>query len=80
MASLFDELKLRAEAVGSDLRHLVKATYLVSDRDVDQTVNALRPNYYDPERPPAASKIFRESIGVDDRHLVVDTIAVPVAK
>ena len=80
VVSLFDELKLRAEAVGSDLRHLVKATYLVSDRDVDQAVNALRPNYYDPERPPAASKIFRESIGVDDRHLLVDMIAVPVAK
>lgn len=80
VASLFDELKLRAEAVGSDLRHLVKATYLVSDRDVDQAVNALRPNYYDPQRPPAASKIFRSSIGVRDRHLLIDMIAVPVAK
>ncbi|MCP4855545.1 MAG: hypothetical protein GY903_13725 [Fuerstiella sp.] len=80
VASLFDELQLRAKAVGSDLRHLVKATYLVSDQHVDQAVNALRPNYYDPERPPAASKIFRKSIGVDGRHLLVDMITVPITK
>ena len=77
--SVFDELKARAEAVGSDIRHLVKATYLVSDADVDRSVSVLRPNYYDPKRPPAASKIFRASVGVDDRHLLVDMIAAPAA-
>ena len=80
VASVFDVLRSRAEAIGSDLRHLVKATYLVSDRDVDQAVNVVRPKYYDPQRPPAASKIFRSSIGVSDRHLLIDMIAVPVAK
>ncbi len=77
VTSVFDNLKRRTEAVGSDLRNLVKATYLVSDREVDQAVNALRPNYYDPTRPPAASKIFRTSVGAIDRDLLVDMIAVP---
>lgn len=41
---------------GSDLRHLAKATYYVSTPEVSKALNELRPDYYDPDRPPAASK------------------------
>jgi len=78
VTSLFDTLAQRAVAVGSDLRHLVKATYLVSDTEVDRAVTTVRPKYFDPDRPPAASKIFRHTIGPADRHLLVDMIAVPL--
>ncbi|MDF1814024.1 MAG: hypothetical protein P1V20_17605 [Verrucomicrobiales bacterium] len=76
VVSLFEELKKRSEAVGSDLRHLAKATYLVSDKEVDKAVSEVRPDYYDPARPPAASKIFRNSVG-PGQNLLVDMIAVP---
>lgn len=64
-------------AAGSDLKHLVKATYYVTDNDVSTWHNKLRPSYYDPERPPAASKAMVFGTGREKRTITWDLIAVP---
>jgi hypothetical protein len=59
------------------MRHLVKATYYVSDEDASKQLNALRSKYYDPRRPPAASKAMVPGIGVAQRSISIDMIAIP---
>jgi enamine deaminase RidA (YjgF/YER057c/UK114 family) len=71
-ASLGDILK----KAGSDYRHLVKATYYVATDDASRQLNALRPNYYDPKRPPAASKAAVAGTGRKGRGITLDMIAV----
>ena len=78
--SVLDELRRIAETAGSSLSHLAKATYYVSGRPVSQMLNRLRPEYYPPTRPPAASKISVAAIGIPDRSLLLDMVAVPVAR
>lgn len=60
----------------SDLHHLVKATYYVSANDVSTALNELRPKFYDPKRPPAASKATVAGVGLKDRSFTMDMIAV----
>src|SRR5207237_729436 len=62
---------------GSDLRHMAKATYYVSDDDASGKLNELRPKYYDPSRPPTASKAQVAGVGVEGRTVTLDMIAVP---
>lgn len=61
----------------SDMRHLVKATYYVSTDEASQKLNELRPRWYDPTRPPAASKAMVPGVGREGRTISVDMIAVP---
>lgn len=61
----------------SDFRHLTKATYYVSADDTSAKLNELRPRYYDPYRPPAASKAMVPGVGVAKRGITLDLIAVP---
>ena len=61
----------------SNLRHLAKATYYVTNPDVSTRLNQIRPHYYDPARPPAASKAVVHGTGIADRGLVLDLIAAP---
>ncbi len=61
---------------GSDLRHMTKATYYVSDDETSGVLNTLRPELFDPERPPAASKATVHGVGRVDRTLTLDMIAV----
>ncbi|MFT5327503.1 MAG: enamine deaminase RidA (YjgF/YER057c/UK114 family) [Planctomycetaceae bacterium] len=75
--SVFESLQGALTAAGSDLRHLAKATYYVSDADVSSQLNALRPSLYDPERPPAASKALIADVGTAERTISVDIIAAP---
>ena len=75
---VFTALRGMLEAAGSDFRHLVKATYYVSTEQASQQLNAIRPDYYDPQRPPAASKAVVPGVGVAGRALTLDMIAVPV--
>lgn len=63
---------------GSDVRHLVKATYYVSDDGASKPLNVIRQKYYDPKRPPAASKATVPAVGVPDRSIAIDMIAVRV--
>lgn len=80
VTAAFAQLQQHLEASGSDLRHLVKATYYVSGDAVSLGLNQLRPRYYDPVRPPAASKALVPDVGWANRTLTMDMIAVPVPK
>ncbi len=80
VAGTFERLRGILKETGSDFKHLAKATYYVSDNDASTALNKLRPNYYDPKRPPAASKAMVAGTGVADRTLILDIIAVPVVK
>ncbi len=73
---LFEQLKQILDESGSDLQHLAKATYYVSDEDASKALNKLRPEYYDPKRPPAASKATVHGVGAADRTVSMDMIAV----
>jgi enamine deaminase RidA (YjgF/YER057c/UK114 family) len=72
---IFQDLKKLVGEHRSDLRHLVKATYYVSENDVSTELNKLRPDYYDPARPPAASKAMVAGCG-DGSTITIDMIAV----
>ncbi|MBC7819626.1 MAG: RidA family protein [Planctomycetaceae bacterium] len=77
VTQVFEQLQDILKASGSDLRHLAKATYYVSDNDTSAKLNELRPKFYDPQRPPAASKAQVFGVGVAGRSLTLDMIAVP---
>lgn len=74
---LYGSLRRIAEDSGSDLRHLAKATYYVSTDEVSSQLNTVRPEFYDPERPPAASKAKVRGTGHSGRTITLDMIAVP---
>jgi len=61
---------------GGDFKHLAKATYYPATEPPSTALNKLRANYYDPQRPPAASKMMVHSTGLDGHGLTMDIIAV----
>ncbi len=63
---------------GSNLDHLAKATYYPADSDPSTKLNEIRPEYYDPKSPPAASKALVAGTGIKGRSITLDIIAVPV--
>lgn len=73
---IFAQLKAALDPLGSDFRHMVKGTYYVTADDTSTALNKIRPEYYDPQRPPAASKATVAGTGFADRGLVLDMIAV----
>jgi enamine deaminase RidA (YjgF/YER057c/UK114 family) len=73
--SVFQSLQGALAGAGSDLGHLAKATYHVSGADASTHLNTLRPSFYDPARPPAASKAMVADVGTADRSISVDIIA-----
>lgn len=75
---LFRQLQeiLANTACGSNLQHLVKATYYCSHDSTSRALNAVRPDYYDPARPPAASKAIVPGVGHPGRKITLDMIAV----
>jgi enamine deaminase RidA (YjgF/YER057c/UK114 family) len=75
--AIFDALGKVLTEAGSDLRHMAKATYYVSDDVTSRALNDLRPKYYDPSRPPAASKALVAGVGAEGRSITLDMIAVP---
>ena len=74
--TMFQELDGILKQSGSDFLHLAKATYYVSDDPASNALNDLRPKYYNPERPPAASKAKVRGVGLTDRTATMDIIAV----
>ncbi len=62
---------------GSDLLHLAKATYYVADEQASRLLNEIRPEFYDPDRPPAASKASVRGTAVAGQQMAMDMIAVP---
>jgi enamine deaminase RidA (YjgF/YER057c/UK114 family) len=76
VAEMFEELQRVLKSAGSDLNHLVKATYYVTDTSADERINTIRPTLYDPKRPPAASKIRVRGTGRPGKGSTLDMIAV----
>jgi len=79
-ADIFRQLQETLAKAGSDMRHLAKATYYVSDSDASSQLNAIRPTIYDPQRPPAASKALVPDVGASHRTLTIDMIAAPKSR
>jgi enamine deaminase RidA (YjgF/YER057c/UK114 family) len=73
---IFNSLGEVLSESGSDFEHLVKATYYVSDDDASNRLNDLRPKFYNPQRPPAASKAKVNSVGQAGKTVTMDMIAV----
>ncbi len=73
---VFGQLQEILEKTGSDMRHMVKATYYVCDHDAARWVDRTRPKVFDPARPPAASKLRVHAMGMEGRSMTVDMIAV----
>ncbi len=74
---IYQSLESTLNKAGSDLKHLAKATYYVSAADSSDQLNKLRPNYYDPERPPAASKSMMQKMAAEKMSIHIDMIAAP---
>ena len=47
--SVFNQMKTAVEAAGSDMRHLAKATYYVSENEISGDFGKIRKDYYDPK-------------------------------
>jgi enamine deaminase RidA (YjgF/YER057c/UK114 family) len=73
----FDSVRTLLNDSGSDFRHLVKATYYITDDATSRALNDIRPRFYDPTRPPAASKASVSGVGIVGRNIMLDLIAVP---
>jgi enamine deaminase RidA (YjgF/YER057c/UK114 family) len=72
---IFGKLRTLAEQSGGSFDHLVKATYYVQDAESSRLLNEIRPEFYNSERPPAASKALVRGVGRTDRKITVDMIA-----
>jgi enamine deaminase RidA (YjgF/YER057c/UK114 family) len=77
LRSLFAHLKQTLDLCGSDWMHLVKATYYVSDDELSKWHNTVRPDYFSPRRPPAASKAAVAGTGRAGHGITMDFIVVP---
>lgn len=77
---IFAGLEQLLGKTGSDFRHLAKATYYVASEDASKKLNELRPTWYDPRRPPSASKAMVAGTGRAGRSITIDMIAVPKKK
>ena len=80
LSDIFDFLDLIMKKSGSDLKHLVKATYYVSNDLHSAALNEIRPKYYDPKRPPAASKALVKDVGALKAGVSMDMIGVVIEK
>ncbi len=73
---VFEQLGEILSQTGGDLRHLAKATYYVSADGGSKGLDILRRESFDPQRPPAASKVTVHGVGHPDRTLTIDFISV----
>jgi enamine deaminase RidA (YjgF/YER057c/UK114 family) len=73
---VFAQLQAILEQTGSDLRHLARATYYVCDDDAARGIDRVRYRLFDPDCPPAASKLMVHGVGDAGRTLTMDMIAV----
>lgn len=76
---IYQQLISTLKPTRSNLRHLAKATYYVSEPNVSAALNRIRPHYYDPNRPPAASKAMVAGVGSDRQTIAIDFIGAPEA-
>lgn len=72
--NIFGIMDTVLKASGSDFMNLLKATYYISNDQYSKSLGDLRPKYYDPKRPPAASKATLKGIGLKGAGISVDMI------
>lgn len=78
---IFAQLKSILDSTGSDMKHLSKATYYVSNPDANKSLDTIRPTLYDPKRPPSASKAGVSGVMPGTgRGMLVDMIAIRIFK
>ena len=75
---IFETLTKVLQKAGTDYDHLVKATYYPSEEDGRKGLVDVRTDFYNPNKPPAASLIQVQGVGHEGVNLNVDFIsAVP---
>lgn len=74
--SIFDVLEGVLGQAGSDFDHMVKATYYQSTNEASSALNNVRRELYNPQRPPAASKIHVRSVASEAATVTLDMIGV----
>ena len=74
--SVFDQLEAILAKTGSDLRHMAKGTYYVSDSGSASGMDRVRLWRYDRTCAPAASKCMVHGVGKAKRTMTLDMIAV----
>lgn len=72
--SVFESMGKVLKAAGSSFENLLKATYYITNDKYSKSLGDLRPKYYDPNRPPAASKAMLKAIGLNGAGISVDMI------
>ncbi len=77
---VFDQLEAILAETKSDLRHMAKATYYVSEASSESGIDRVRLWRYDQDRAPAASKCMVHGVGQAERSMTLDMIAVEVDK
>lgn len=77
---VFDQLQTILASTGSDLQHLAKGTYYACDDGAARGLDRARLWLYDQDRPPAASKCMVHGVGMPQRTLTLDMIAVGADK
>jgi len=77
LVEIFNQLGDLLGRTGSDVRHLVKATYYVTTAEASTKLGERRLKLYDPQRPPAASKAPVAGTGLDGKTITIDMIAAP---
>ena len=63
VADIFAQLKAILAETGSDILHLAKATYYVSEDEASKALDKARLDFYPPGRAPAASKVTVHGVG-----------------
>lgn len=72
--AIFSTLDRVVNKAGSDFDNLAKATYYYSTGEASSALNEVRREFYDPERPPASSKIPVRSVGKPGTTVTFDMI------
>lgn len=77
VVGIYDQLQTIFKNGNSDFGQLAKATYYVTNDATSKSLNELRPRYYDPKKPPAASKAMIPSLGEEPNvNIMVDMIGI----
>ncbi len=75
VTSIFQSMEKVLKISGSDFNKLLKATYYISQDQYSKSLGDLRPKYYDPKLPPAASKAMIKGVGLNGVGISIDMIA-----
>jgi len=73
---IFSAMAKLLTVVGSDFKHLAKATYYVVTDSAGNQLNEIRPKYYNPDSSPAASKAMVKGVGLNNSGICIDMIGV----